>query len=428
MRRIGLAFAFAVVLTTPLNAQTLRERMIELFTFGDCGAALCLGGISQLIGHGDHFIGSADLTGETALSFTTNAIAINVGNVPIPSTSPGASFEFVDGLPVRTSGSSGPIFAERAETIGRGRILAGINATYTKIKSIRGVPLDNLVFRFGHEDIDPAGLGDPNFENDLIEVQTNLDVNLFVANAFITFGITDAIDIGVAVPFVTVDLAGNSTASILPFGSGASSVHLFDGTAADPVLVSVTSVSGTAAGIGDIAARLKMWVNDAGALNMGLIAEARFPTGDETNLLGSGEFALRGFGIMSARIGDFTPHLNLGYAYRKADFQNNTVLATVGFDQLLVPWATLAVDFLSEWQLGDSELPIASPIVYQTPIARTVESTFIPNRRDDLMTGSVGFKLAPNDLWRIIVNAQVPLGNGGVQSTASYTAGFELHF
>jgi len=173
---------------------------------------------------------------------------------------------------------------------------------------------------------------------------------------------------------------------------------------------------------------LKFWLNDAGKASLGVIAEARFPTGDEDNLLGSGEFAVRGLGIFSATLGDFTPHLNVGYAYRKANFQNNTVLATIGFDQLLVSWATLAVDFLTEWQVGTSELQVAPPIVYEQPIPRTVASTFIPERRDDLMIGSVGFKLAPNDRWRIVVNTLVPLGNGGVQSKASYTAGFELHF
>ena len=36
------------------------------------------------------------------------------------------TFRFEGGVPVRTSQSAGPIFAERAQTLGRGRMLAGL--------------------------------------------------------------------------------------------------------------------------------------------------------------------------------------------------------------------------------------------------------------------------------------------------------------
>ena len=415
------------VFSPPAHGQTLRQRFIELFTFGDCGASLCLGGSSQLIGHGDHFIPAATASGQAALDFVTNAVATNVTNVPVPSTSTATVFKFVNGLPVRTDISAGPIFGERGQTLGRGRLLAGINTTYLKLNSVRGVPMDNLEFNFAHQDIPPTGLGNPDFENDLIQVRTNLDVKLFVTTAFVSYGLLDMLDVGVAVPFVFLDVSGRSTATILPIGSGANGPHQFEGTPADPVLVAVSSTNGTAAGIGDIAGRLKIRLHERNNVGIGVIGEIRLPTGNEDDLLGSGEITARGLAIVSARFGAFTPHLNAGYIYRKATFQNNAVLATIGFDQLLAPWATMAVDFATEWQVGGSAFR-SQPIVYQSPVARTVPSTLIPNRRDDLLNGSIGFKLSPSETFRIVVNTVVPVGNGGVTPTASWTAGFELTF
>jgi len=44
-----------------------------------------------------------------------------IGNVPIATTSGGVTFRFEGGIPVKSSLSLGPIFAERAQTLGRGR-------------------------------------------------------------------------------------------------------------------------------------------------------------------------------------------------------------------------------------------------------------------------------------------------------------------
>ncbi len=43
--------------------------------------------------------------------------------------------------------------------------------------------------------------------------------------------------------------------------------------------------------------------------------DARLPTGDEQNLLGSGTAGLRGFGAFSTAIGAFAPHVNLSYQW-----------------------------------------------------------------------------------------------------------------
>src|SRR5204863_3736090 len=116
----------------------------------------------------------------------------------------------------------------------------------------------------------------------------------------------------------------------------------------NPVFTAFAATTGSATGLGDVAARLKVNVAQTKHVGVAMLLDARFPTGDADNLLGAGAFAGRGVGIVSATWGNTTPHLNLGYAFRDGDLQNNSVLATLGFDQLLAPFATLAFDVLSD--------------------------------------------------------------------------------
>jgi hypothetical protein len=99
-------------------------------------------------------------------------------------------------------------------------------------------------------------------------------------------------------------------------------------------------MDGSATGIGDIAARLKVNVTQSNSFGAAILFDGRFGTGDEQNLLGSGGFSGRGLAIVSARLGTLAPHLNLGYVFRDAKQSTNAVVATAGFDNAVASWAT----------------------------------------------------------------------------------------
>lgn len=431
MRRVVVATGVAlVVLSGTVMGQALRDRIsTELFTFGTCGQPLCLEG-SQLVGHGDHFIPAQVSGAGSIIAFLSNAIAISVSNVPVSAASSGATFSFVGGQPVKTSSSAGPIFGERAQTLGRGRFFIGTNVTGMHFQRVRGVRLDQLVLNFAHQNVPPTDtLGSPDFENDLIQVRVGMNVDLLVTTVFMSWGIVDGIDLGVAVPFVHTSVSGQSVAQVLPFGSGLSTPHYFGTDAGgNAVLTAVAATNGSATGIGDVAGRLKISVIQTGRVGIALLADARFPTGDEANLLGAGKFSGRGLGIVSVRIGGFSPHANIGYIIRDANLENNGVLTTFGFDQLIGPWATLAFDVLSEWQLGAPKLAIPGAIVYQTPFPRTVPATDIPDRKDHQMAASIGFKFTTPRNLNIVTNILVPLRDAGLQPSAVWTGGLEYNF
>ncbi|MGH7568206.1 MAG: transporter [Gemmatimonadales bacterium] len=411
---------------SPLAAQGLRQKIAsELFTYGTCGLPLCLQG--SLVGHENHFI-PAQATGTASIiSFLTSAVGVSVANVPVSAASSGATFRFEGGLPVKTSGSAGPVFGERSQTLGRGRFFLGTNVSVMNFDRLRGIPLDHLSLNFAHQNTGGPNFGDPVFENEVVQVNVALDVSLVVTSFFASVGLVDGVDLGVSVPVVHTSITGRSVAQVIPFGAGTPHRFATD-TAGNPVLTAVAGTEGSATGVGDVSARLKINIAQSQSFGVAVLADARFSTGDEENLLGAGAFAGRGMAIVSARFGDFAPHGNLGYVFRDSELQNDAIVATIGFDQLLGPWATMAFDLLTEWQVGTSQLELPGPIVFDVPYVRSVAATNLPSRRDDLMSASLGFKFTTPRGIHLVINALFPLRDAGLQPNAVWTGGLEYNF
>jgi hypothetical protein len=444
MRRLLMTAGLLLLSGSPLQAQHLRDELSDLFIFGTGGSPLTLGGTSDPTNpdsiriHGTHFVPAAVASNGTVISFLTNSIGSNVANVPVSATSGGTTFSFQGGVPVRTSTSAGPIFGERAQTLGRGRVLAALTRTGVRFKTLRGVDLDNLRFTFTHANSDFAGcdsiahgdcslLGVPALENETIDLNLSLDVHLTVTALLLTYGLTDRIDVGVALPVVSTSLKGTSDAQINPFGPPPA-VHFFGGTPDNPILTASRSVDGSASGVGDVDGRIKVNLRRGDPLSVAVLADVRFPTGSEMDLLGSGAFAARGLAIMSAQFGNFSPHANVGYLYRGGEFETDAVLATVGFDHLLAPWATLAADVVSQLQVGDSPLQVPPPVVIQSPYTRTIVPTAIPDSRDDIVDGSLGVKLTTAPGLIVVGNGEWSLNRGGLRPEVIWTVGLEYNF
>jgi hypothetical protein len=443
MRRSVLVALLLLGAAAPGHAQRLRDRIAELFIFGSGDDPLFLGGSGNpsnplpIQAHGTHFIPSAVHENATIIAFLTGAVTGSVGIVPVSATSSGPLFRFEGGVPVRTPNSAGPIFAERAQTLGRGRVLAGANISRLNFSTLRGADLDHLRLTFTHQNVDFEGCdeafggdcslaGVPALENDVIELRLSLGIDVTVVPFFLTYGLTDRLDVGVVLPIVSTSLDAESNAQVVPFGPEAA--HFFAGTLEDPVLTATRTVSGSATGIGDVAVRAKLNLRDEPRAGVALLGEARFPTGSEEDLLGSGEFSARGLAIVSATRGAFSPHANVGYQYRGSEQLTDAVLATLGFDQLLAPWATLAVDVISELQVGDGGQRSPTPVTIEAPFQRVIETSTIPDRRDDIVYASLGFKFITAGGLTTVVNGAWPLNRGGLRPGVIGTVGLEYGF
>jgi hypothetical protein len=442
--RFVLAFAAFIASAQASHAQGLRGKISDLFIFGDGQTQLFLAGSgdpnnpANLRAHGEHFVPSSAAENFAVISFITDALGRNVANMPIGSTSGSETFSFAGGVPVRTSTSAGPIFAERPQTLGRGRVLAGINRSGFRFATIRGVDMHNIDLAFTHQNVDFPGCaetfgdncskyGVPSFENDVMEFNLSLDLDVKVTSFFVTYGINDKVDIGLVVPVVEADFRGESRAEIRPFG-GTTANHYFAGTSANPTLSAERQTNGSATGLGDVALRMKANYRTTDRASVAFLIDARLPTGSEKDLLGAGKFSGRALAIVASRFGDFSPHVNIGYLHRAGDTQNDAVLGTVGFDQRLGSSVTLAADLVSELQVGDSNLELPQPVHYEAPFRRTVNPTEIPDVRDDIVNGSFGFKIRAARNLTAVINSLFPLNRGGLRADLTYTAGIEYSF
>lgn len=426
------------------RSQSLRDQISQLFIFGPGEDPLFLGGTSDpgnpeaIRIHGDHYVPAASAANSTVITFLIGSISGNVANVPLSATSSGETFRFEGGVPVRTSGSPGPVFGERAQTLGRGRLVVGAHLSGMNFATLRGVDLENIQLTFTHANVDFEGcdeqfngdctlMGLPALENDVIEFDLSLDLDIRVTTLFLTYGVTDRIDLGVVLPLVSTTLRGISHAQVFPFG-GTTATHFFGGTPSNPELSASRFVQASARGPGDVAVRLKANLSPRGRTLVALLGDARFATGSEDDLLGSGTFAVRGLAVFSSQLGEFTPHVNVGYLYRRSDQQTDAILATAGFDHVLAPWVTMAADVVSELQVGRSPLRVPGPVTIDVPFRRTIQPTRIRDTRDDIVNGSFGgkFTLAPG--LTAVANTLWPLNRGGLRPNVVWTAGLEYSF
>lgn len=269
--------------------------------------------------HYAHFVGSAQETLNQTLS---TAIATQLATLPLISPSSGFTFQYdkAAGVFVRSTTSFGPIYTERAETIGRGKISFGASYQRFRFGSIDGNNLKNLPAVFTHvPDTGPGGAPEP-YENDVIQTSNSLDLKMDQTTLYGTVGITDRIDVSVAIPIVDVRFSAISYANIIrvsgptfipaPGVAPVPNPHMFpNGTLSN----SYTS-NGSATGIGDVTFRVKANVFQEGAFRIAGAIDVRPPTGDAREFLGSGAMGVKPFLIfsLSKRI---SPHVNVGYEW-----------------------------------------------------------------------------------------------------------------
>lgn len=398
--------------------------------------------------HANHFAPASEIAVETLTPAFNGLIASNIASFPLSATAAGVTFDFSTGQPVAVIESQGPIFAETAHTLGKGRINVGVTATRLNLSRLRGVPLDQLRFTFPHEDLAEPGLGDSPTEIDVISVFMGLDVSSSIFAISGTYGLTDNLDVGVAVPFVSVDIEGTARAvvdsrTITRFGQA---FHFFGGDAFNPVLETEEEYGGSASGIGDVAVRAKYRFPIEAGYGLAALADVRLPTGSEEDFLGSGSLGFRLALLGSLEVGSFSPHLNVGFDRRGTasdstgddEFDRNSLVVIGGFDQQIASGVTFAIDLLGNFSLSDDPLDdfpdrvfIVDSSEFPTngSATREVPLTNIPtDGSDSTLDLSVGTRIAFSEKLQVLGNILVPLNDGGLRSSVVPTVGASLTF
>jgi hypothetical protein len=323
------------IVTGQCNGRETEPGCVLPNLFGPTG--LSLFNNNTTFTHFAHFVGSAQTTLNQTLS---TAIATQLAILPLISPASGFTYKYdsAAGAFVRTSSSFGPIYTERAETIGRGKVSFGASYQRFRFGSLDGIDLHNVPAVFTHiPGTGPGGAKEP-YEADVIQTTNNINLNMDQTLLYGTVGILDRLDVSVAIPIVSIRMGASSDATIIRVsgptfvlgGVKRNNPHAFN---AQGSLTDVFTSNGSAAGIGDVTFRIKGSVLQTENIRVALAMDVRTPTGDALKFLGSGATGIKPFVAISAGK-RFSPHVNVGYQWNgESILAGNVTGTTVSEDQ-----------------------------------------------------------------------------------------------
>ncbi len=314
MRRTALLLIALVGLSAPAAAQTRTTTLATVFRnlFGPNG--LTVNSDSVLPDGSTH---SAHFNGAFQSNFTqfNIALASQLTSLPLPSPASGFTYRFdaSTGTFVRSTPSFGPILTERADTIGHGRFSFGFTHQFYSFDELEGIDLSAVPAVFTHDDYQLGG-----GRADVVTTSNAIDASVKQWTGALTYGLSDRLDLSVAVPVVETHLAVTSAATIQRVGTlGATTVHFFRDPDASGGIGSerTFALGGSASGLGDLIIRVKGLLLREGHRGLAAGLDVRAPTGDERNLLGSGTVGLRPFIAFSSAYRTLSPHVNVAYQW-----------------------------------------------------------------------------------------------------------------
>lgn len=431
---------------------------------------------SPELSHEAHFspIDSNELN-NPAVGVVTNFNKSMIGQLstfPLGSSAGGFTYRFDSSLGTfrRASSSFGPAFAERAMTIGRRKLSAGITFQHTPYRTYEGRRLGDgsIKFYLRHEECCSPGSGSggggggggggsgptvlpngtrlsPPFEGDLIEAALSLKATTDTVAFFGNYGLTDRWDLAVAVPIVRVNLEARVRATILRLSTtGSPLTHTFE--AGDAQADQRTfQRSGTATGLGDVLVRTKYRFLSFAGGGLAAAVDVRLPTGDQEQLLGAGT-QVKGLLVASGGTGLFVPHVNIGYTVVNGDVGESGLLAELGGtaplpDELnyvagmeFVPHPRLTIvgDVIGRTlrQAGRLEL-VSKSFQYQdgSSVQTANFDEFDPRAGNlNLLLATVGVKFNPTRALLLSANVLFPLSDGGLRSRLTTVVGVDFAF
>jgi hypothetical protein len=320
------------------------------------------------------------------------------------------------GLQVRTATTFGPAFAERALTNGEGKVSVGVSFASVKYDRLDDAGFDGLQIR------SVAGATPALARSGIANVSLTAKTVVIASR----MGVTDKLDVGVALPVVTLTVDGttslrNGSGETLLFAQGAN----------------------VSTGLGDIAglAKYRFYSFGSGQPDPGglaVMATMRLPTGAQKQLRGLGVTRTLVSLIASSGKGRFRPHANVGYGYWSkgvsvvSDAQNSTVTARHQFEYAggleleAAPKLTVLVDLLGGGILGGGRLGFAN-ITSGSPAVGSNSLVALPEGLNRLSLAP-GMKVNIKGKLLLSVNALVSLRDNGLHTRVTPVAGIDLTF
>ena len=376
-RASWLAIAGLCAVVTPAPAQTVTDVLGFLVT-------------NQSVS-----TGSVERDREAAQATSTTisrALAANLATLPVTSSSGAFVYRLNPelGTVERATHSFGPFFTERAMTAGRHQASFGLTLQQLHFTSLDGRDLrDGTLVTTANQFTDEA----TPFDVDRL----TLNIDASVATLYGNVGLTDRLDVGVAVPFVALTLDG-------------SRINTYRGST-----FTQASASARAVGLADLVVRTKYTLFAEQSNGVAAVVDLRLPTGREEDLLGTGSTSLKIAAIGSVEQGRIAAHANSGISIGGLARE-----LTYGGAVALAASSHLSVigELLGRWI--DSPGHIV-PVTAAHPGLTGVETIRLTPDASSLhlLTVVPGVKWNLTDTWVLAANVTIPLTTGGL--TAPFT-------
>ncbi|MDX2166953.1 MAG: hypothetical protein SF182_07820 [Deltaproteobacteria bacterium] len=350
-------------------------------------------------------------------------LSVARSQVPLPSASGAFSFAWDSDLDtfVRFEQSLGSGFAERAQTIGKGRYNVGMSYQRVNFSTLDGDSLGNITssqpafsdsYFDGLPERDKLIYGD-----DILKTSLNLSFSFDLFYLSAAYGLTDDIDVSLALAINHAHMQGSALAETLdPKGNGGlfnvatfspnqpGRIEAGQGAVCSlPFRCARDTFDEHATGTGDLYLRAKWHLVDTKWADLAVAQVLTLPTGNADNFLGFNDPTWTPWFIASKNFGRVSPHVNLGYSFRSSqDVSQAQWIA--GSDFLVADWMTVAADFLGYHDDKRDGL------------------------NDDVIQSGVGFKFNPWGGLVLTASFQFPVNRDGIRADVIYTGQAEYNF
>ena len=368
-------------------------------------------------------------------------IAIGLGNAlaSFPVGASSAGFTYVvntsTGEHELKSVSFGPIFIDRAVTNGKGVLNMGVAYQGARYDTLQGVDLKNDGFQtqsqLGTFLVDGSTVG--NVWRATLDVRSN--VALFSGS----YGLTSRLDIGWAVPFVSLSVRGRF---LNDFNGGLDYDRnvLVNGV---PIRNLQPTKTGTetirdrtvnASGVGDVVVRAKYGFGAITGQRLHVSGDVRLPTGDKENLIGAGKASFRmtvGGKVPLGSNGAFNTNggFSVGGLTDEINFSAGTEFALLPAKQLTVTFELIGQN-LRDAVTGTRQFESFDGVLSNVPegyLPRrvVVNYGFWERGATTLLRGAVGAKYAIAGRWLLTGSALFRLNDNGYQAKIVPFVGLE---
>jgi hypothetical protein len=331
----------------------------------------------------------------------SRALLAGVATLPVTSSSSAFVYRLNPelGTVERATESFGPFFVERALTAGRGQMSFALT-----MQHLHFVSLDGHNLRDGSFVTTANKFRDESTPYDENRVTLNIDASL--ATLYGNVGVTDRLELGVAVPMVALRVDGMR-------------IEMYRGQA-----FRQASASATAVGLADIALRTKYTLVANRGSGVAAAVDLRLPTGREENLLGTGAASLKFTGIASVESGGASLHANGGYSVGglARELSYGAAVDVAASTHLTITGEVIGRRVDGIGHVVPSE--VATPGLIGVETIRLVPDGSSLN----LLQAVPGFKWNVTDTWMLVGNVAVPLTDVGLTTRFTPFVGLAYSF